>query len=51
MASLGSTAARGVIFLIQLYRHTMSPLRLHPWLPDQTAPKSLQSGDERAAPR
>jgi putative membrane protein insertion efficiency factor len=28
MASVGSTAARGVIFLIQLYRHTISPMRL-----------------------
>jgi hypothetical protein len=28
MASPGSTAARGVIFLIELYRHTISPLRL-----------------------
>jgi putative membrane protein insertion efficiency factor len=26
--SVGSSAARGVIFLIQLYRHTVSPLRL-----------------------
>ena len=26
--SLGSAAARGVIYLIQLYRHTVSPLRL-----------------------
>ena len=26
--SAGSAAARGVIFLIELYRHTMSPLRL-----------------------
>ncbi|MBN3457565.1 membrane protein insertion efficiency factor YidD [Mycolicibacterium mageritense] len=25
---LGARAARGVIFLIQLYRHTISPLRL-----------------------
>jgi putative membrane protein insertion efficiency factor len=28
MAALGSAAARGAIFLIQLYRHTISPLRL-----------------------
>ena len=27
-ASIGSAAARGVIYLIQLYRHTVSPLRL-----------------------
>ncbi|HKP43207.1 membrane protein insertion efficiency factor YidD [Mycobacterium sp.] len=27
-ASVGSAAARGVIYLIQLYRHTVSPLRL-----------------------
>lgn len=26
--NLGSSAARGVIFMIQLYRHTISPLRL-----------------------
>jgi uncharacterized protein len=26
--SLGSATARGVIYLIQLYRHTVSPLRL-----------------------
>ena len=26
--SVGSSAARGVIFVIQLYRHTISPLRL-----------------------
>ena len=26
--SVGSAAARGAIFLIQLYRHTVSPLRL-----------------------
>ncbi|MCT7661284.1 membrane protein insertion efficiency factor YidD [Mycobacterium deserti] len=25
---LGSTAARGLIYVIQLYRHTISPLRL-----------------------
>jgi putative membrane protein insertion efficiency factor len=28
MAPVGSTAARGVIFLIELYRHTVSPMRL-----------------------
>ena len=28
VGSVGSRAARGVIFLIQLYRHTISPLRL-----------------------
>jgi uncharacterized protein len=28
MASVGSTAARGVIFLIELYRHAISPMRL-----------------------
>jgi uncharacterized protein len=28
MTSVGSTAARGAIFLIELYRHTMSPMRL-----------------------
>ena len=28
MASVGSTAARGVIFLIELYRHTLSPMRM-----------------------
>ncbi|SEH55655.1 hypothetical protein SAMN04489835_1380 [Mycolicibacterium rutilum] len=28
MRSAGAAAARGVIFLIQLYRHTISPLRL-----------------------
>jgi putative membrane protein insertion efficiency factor len=28
MASVRSTAARGVIFLIELYRHTVSPMRL-----------------------
>jgi putative membrane protein insertion efficiency factor len=28
MASVGSTAARGVIFLIELYRHTVSPMRM-----------------------
>jgi uncharacterized protein len=27
-SSIGSSAARGVIYLIQLYRHTISPLRL-----------------------
>jgi putative membrane protein insertion efficiency factor len=27
-ASVGSAAARGAIYLIQLYRHTVSPLRL-----------------------
>jgi putative membrane protein insertion efficiency factor len=27
-SSVGSAVARGVIFLIQLYRHTISPLRL-----------------------
>jgi putative membrane protein insertion efficiency factor len=27
-APVGSSAARGVIYLIQLYRHTVSPLRL-----------------------
>lgn len=26
--SMGTSAARGVIYLIQLYRHTISPLRL-----------------------
>jgi len=26
--SVGTTAARGAIYLIQLYRHTVSPLRL-----------------------
>jgi putative membrane protein insertion efficiency factor len=28
MASVGSTAVRGVIFLIELYRHTVSPMRM-----------------------
>lgn len=28
MQSVGRTVARGVIFVIQLYRHTISPLRL-----------------------
>ena len=28
MRSVGSAVARGLIFLIQLYRHTISPLRL-----------------------
>jgi putative membrane protein insertion efficiency factor len=28
MASVGSTAARVVIFLIELYRHTVSPMRM-----------------------
>lgn len=28
MRSVGAKAARGVIFCIQLYRHTISPLRL-----------------------
>jgi hypothetical protein len=28
MASVGSTAARGAIFLIELYRHTVSPMRM-----------------------
>jgi uncharacterized protein len=28
MASIGRTVARGVIFLIELYRHTISPMRL-----------------------
>ena len=27
-SSVGSVGARGVIFLVQLYRHTVSPLRL-----------------------